>query len=62
MLRVWGEGQCIGQRVLVGKPEGKKPRGVHNIRRVDNINIKEIALECVEWINMTRDGLLLTRQ
>jgi hypothetical protein len=60
MLRVWGEGQCVGQIFLVGKPEGKKPRGVHNVRRVDNINIdiKEIALECVEWINMIRDGLL----
>jgi len=44
----------------VGRPEGKRSRGIHNVRRVDNINInlKEIALKCVEWINMIRDGLL----
>jgi hypothetical protein len=60
MLRVWGEGQCIGQRFLVGRLKGKRPRGMHNFRRTDDIesNFKEIALECVDWINMIRDGLL----
>jgi len=59
-LSVWGEGQCIGQSVLVGRREGKRPRGIHNIRWVDNIkiNLKEIASECVDWINMIREGLL----
>jgi hypothetical protein len=46
MLRLWGEGQCLGQRVLEGRPEGKRPRGIHNNRTADNIKIdlKEIAL------------------
>lgn len=43
-----------------GKTGRKRPRGIHNIRKVDNIkiNLKEIALEYVDWINMIRDGLL----
>lgn len=60
VLRIWGEGQCLGQRVLVRRPEGKKPRGIYNVRRVNNIkiNLKEIASDCVDWINVIRDGLL----
>jgi hypothetical protein len=39
MLRVWGKGQCIGQRVLVGRPEGNRPRGIRNVGGVNNIKI-----------------------
>lgn len=60
VLRVWGKGQCIGQRILVGRQEGKKPRGIYNFRRVNNIkiNLIEIASESVDWINVIKDGLL----
>ena len=52
----------MGRRGIqrVERPEGKRPRGIHRLRWVDNIkiNLKGIALECMKWINMIRDGLL----
>jgi hypothetical protein len=44
----------------VGRQEGKKPRGIYNVRRVNNIkmNLIEIASESVDWINVIKDGLL----
>jgi len=44
--------------VLVGRPEGERPRGIYSVIRGDNIkiNLKEIASDCVDWINMIRDG------
>jgi hypothetical protein len=39
-------------RILVGKPEGKRPR-----RWVDNIkmDLREIGWDGVDWIDMARD-------
>ena len=44
-------------RVLVGKLEGKKPLGRSRCRWEDNIkmNLNEIRLEGVDWINVGQD-------
>jgi hypothetical protein len=41
-------------RILVGKPEGKRPLGRPRHRWVDNIN-REIVWDGVDWIDMTLD-------
>jgi hypothetical protein len=50
-------------RVLVGKPEGKRPRGSPRRRWVDNIkmDLREIGWNCMDWIDLaqwTIGGLL----
>jgi hypothetical protein len=44
-------------RILVGKPEGKIPLGKPRRRWVDNIkmDLGEIRLGNVDWINLTQD-------
>jgi hypothetical protein len=44
-------------RLLVGKPEGKRPLGRPTRRWIDNIkmNLLEIALSVVDWIRLTQD-------
>jgi hypothetical protein len=44
-------------RLLVGKPEGKKPLGRPRHRWVDNIkmNLLEIELGVVGWIGLDQD-------
>jgi hypothetical protein len=44
-------------RILVGKPEGKRPLGRSRHRWVDNIKIglRGIVWECVDWIDMAED-------
>jgi hypothetical protein len=44
-------------RLLVGKPEGKRPLGRPRLRRVDNIKIDlgEIGWGDMDWIGMTMD-------
>jgi hypothetical protein len=39
-------------RILVGKPEGKRPLGRPRRRWVDNIkmDLREIGWDCVDWI------------
>jgi len=41
-------------RVLVGKPEGRRPPGIHRIRWVNNIKIdlREVVCEDVAWIHL----------
>jgi hypothetical protein len=41
-------------RLLVGKPEGKRPLGRPSRRRIDNIKIDllEIGLNVVDWIGL----------
>jgi hypothetical protein len=41
-------------RLLVGKPEGKRPLGRPRRRWIDNINMDllEIGLGIVDWINL----------
>jgi hypothetical protein len=47
----------MGDRVLVGKPERKRPLGRTRRKWVDNIKIdlKEIGCDHVDWIDMAHD-------
>jgi hypothetical protein len=44
-------------RILVGKPEGKRPLGRPRQRSVGNIkmHLTEIRWDCMDWINLARD-------
>jgi hypothetical protein len=44
-------------RILVGKPEGKRPLGRPTSRWVDNINIdlREIRWDGTDWIDLAQD-------
>jgi hypothetical protein len=44
-------------RLLVGKPEGKKPLGRPRRRRVDNIgmDLGEVGWGDVDWIGLPKD-------
>jgi hypothetical protein len=44
-------------RILVGKPEGKRPLGRLRQRWEDNINmdLREIAWGSMDWINLSQD-------
>ena len=50
----WGEGVY---RVLVGKPEGKRPLGRPRCRWVDNIrmDLQEVGCRYVDWIGLPQD-------
>jgi len=45
-------------RVLVGKPEGRRPLGRPRHRWVDNIrmDLQEVGCGYVVWIELTQDG------
>jgi hypothetical protein len=44
-------------RVLVGKPEGKKPLGRHRSRWEDNIklDLQEVGFGDMEWIELAQE-------
>jgi hypothetical protein len=44
-------------RILVGKPEGKRPLGTPRRRWVDNIktDLREIIWDGMDWIEMSQD-------
>jgi hypothetical protein len=44
-------------RILVGKPEGKRPLGSPRRRWVDNIqmDLREIGWDGVDWMDMAQD-------
>ena len=44
-------------RVLVGKPEGKRPLGRPRRRWEDNIkmDLQEVGCECMDWIELAQD-------
>jgi hypothetical protein len=46
-----------GYRVLVGKPEGKRPLGRLRQRCENNIkmDLREIGWDCMDWINLAHD-------
>jgi hypothetical protein len=48
-----GEGRCV-YRVLVGRPEGKRPVGRLGCRWEDNIkmDLREIGINGVNWIQL----------
>jgi hypothetical protein len=51
-----GEGRGV-YRVLVGKPEGRRPLGRPRRRWEDNIRIdlRKVGCGCVDWMEMTQD-------
>jgi hypothetical protein len=51
-----GEGRGV-YRVLVGRPEGKRPRERHRRRWEDNIkmNLREIGIDEANWIRLAQD-------
>ena len=48
---------CIRDRVLVGKPEEKRPPGRPRRRWVDNIwaDLQEVGCEYMDWIGLAQD-------
>jgi len=50
-----GEGGAY--RVLVGKPEGKRPLGRPRLRWEDNIkmDLQEMGCGCMDWIDLAQD-------
>jgi hypothetical protein len=51
-----GEGK-VAYRVLVAKPEGKRPLGRSRSRWEDNIrmDLYEVGCRCVDWIGLAQD-------
>jgi hypothetical protein len=51
-----GKGRGV-YRVLVGRPEGKRPLGRPRCRWEDNINmdLREIGIDGVNWIELAQD-------
>jgi hypothetical protein len=51
-----GEGRGV-YRVLVGKPEGKRPLGRPRRRWEDNIrmDLQEVGCGCEDWIGLVQD-------
>jgi hypothetical protein len=51
-----GEGRVV-YRVLVGKPEGKRPLGRPRSRWEDNIrmDLQEVGYGCVDWTGLAQD-------
>jgi hypothetical protein len=48
-------------RILVGKPEGKRPLGRPRCRWVDNIkmDLRETGRDGVDWMDMTQNRALV---
>jgi hypothetical protein len=46
-----------GYRILVGKPEGKRPLGRPSRRWVDNIemDLRELGCDGMDWIELAQD-------
>ena len=61
-MRWAGHVTCIGVRrgvykVVVGKPEGKKPHGRSRYRWEDNIkmDLQEVGCGSMDWISVAQD-------
>jgi hypothetical protein len=50
-------GKRNAYRILVGKPEGRRPLGRPRRRWVDNIKVdlREIGWDCVDWVDLSQD-------
>jgi hypothetical protein len=55
MYHEWRRG--IAYRILVGKPEGKRPLGRSRHRWMDNIkmDLRDIGWSSMDWINLAQD-------
>jgi hypothetical protein len=44
-------------RILVGKPEGRRPLGSPSCRWEDNIkmDLREVGCGCVDWMELAQD-------
>jgi len=51
-----GERRCV-YRVLMGKPEGKRPLGRPRLRWEDNIkmDVQEMGCGAMDWIELAQD-------
>ena len=51
-----GEGRGV-YRILVGKPEGRRPLGRPRRRWEDNIrmDLREVGYGCVDWMDLVQD-------
>jgi hypothetical protein len=61
-MRWAGHVACMGEkinayRILVGKPERRRPLGKPRCRWVDNIKIdlREMELDGVDWVDLAQD-------
>jgi hypothetical protein len=56
-MRWAGHVARMGDRILVGKPEGKRPLGRPRRRWVDNIKMdhREIGWDVMDWIDLVQD-------
>jgi hypothetical protein len=56
VARMGGEGRGV-YRVLVGRPEGKRPLERHRRRWEDNIkmDLREIGIDGANWIQLAQD-------
>ena len=61
-MRRAGHVACMGEergvyRVLVGKPEGRRPLGRPRLRWVDNImmDLQEVGYGYMDWIGLAQD-------
>jgi len=54
-IRVWGEGKGV-YRVLVGKPEGKRPLGRPKPRWENNIKmyLQEVGCGGMDWMELAQ--------
>ena len=50
------EGRVV-HRVLVGKPEGKRPLGITRLRWEDNVkaDLQEVGGSCGDWMELAQD-------
>jgi len=57
MWHLWVRVERGTYRVLVGKPEGKRPLGILRRRCVDNIrmNLQEVGCGYIDWIGLAQD-------
>jgi hypothetical protein len=53
-----GKERCIGYRVLVGKPEGRRPLGRPQRRWEDNteMDLRIVGWRGMDWVNLFQDG------
>jgi hypothetical protein len=60
MWHAWGEGKGVN-RVLVGKPEGKRPLGRPRRRLEDSIklDLRETGIDGANWLRIGSSGELL---